>query len=70
MALNYRDVREALTEFDRIVFEGRTEEWASNPAGEKTALLAARRVLSELDGYLTGRLHEIDDRYGAPRADP
>lgn len=35
MALNYKDLREALTEFDRVAFEGRTEGWDDNPDGER-----------------------------------
>jgi hypothetical protein len=64
MTLNYRDVRQALTEFDRILHEARAAGWDDDAAAEKTALLAARRVLAEIDGYLRDHLSDLDDRYG------
>lgn len=66
MTLNHRDIRLALTEFDRILTESRAAGWDDDPAAEKTALLAARRVLAEIDGYLHDRLDDIDTLYGHP----
>lgn len=64
MTLNYRDVRQALSEFDRILAESRTALWDDDPTAEKTAILAARRVLGEIDGFLRDRLDEMSERYG------
>jgi len=69
MSLNYRDLRAALTEFDRIMFEARIEGWEDNPAAEKVALAAARRVLAEMDEFLADRVEELDTLYGPARAD-
>jgi hypothetical protein len=64
VTLNYRDIRQALSEFDRILTESRTALWDDDPTAEKTAILAARRVLAEVDGYLRDRLDDISERYG------
>jgi len=63
MSLNYRDVGQALTEFDRILGESRAALWDDDPTAERTALRAARRVLAELDGYLRDRLGDIHATY-------
>ena len=64
MTLNYRDIRQALTEFDRILSESQTALWDDDPSAEKTAILAARRVLTEIDGCLRDRLDDMNAHYG------
>jgi hypothetical protein len=42
VTLNYRDIRQALTEFDRILSKSQTALWDDDPSAEKTAILAPR----------------------------
>lgn len=61
VVLNRKDVRDALVEFDRLVLEeAQSARWDADLHGERTALVAARAVLAQLDGYMVDRLAEID----------
>jgi hypothetical protein len=64
VTLNYRDVRQALTEFDRILSESQTALWDDDPIAEQTAIQAAGRVLAEIDGCLRNRLEDMNADYG------
>ena len=64
MTLNYRDIWQALTEFDRILSESRTALWDDDPTAEITAIQAARRVLAEIDGCLRDGLDDMNAHYG------
>lgn len=61
MGLNYRDIRDSLTELDELLFsEARSAGWDGNRTAEKIALVAARRLLAQLDQRLADHLTELD----------
>lgn len=61
MSLKYRDIRELLTELDELLFsEARGAGWDNNPPAEKIALVAARRLLAQLDRWLAERIGELN----------
>lgn len=67
MRLNYRDVRDALSELDQLLFsEARSAGWDGSPTEEKAALVAARRLLTELAARLTERIDELDTDHPSP----
>jgi hypothetical protein len=67
LTLNYRDVRDCLAELDQLLFtEARGAGWDNNPAEEKTALVTARRLLTELAARLTERIDELDTDHANP----
>ncbi|MFF5992890.1 hypothetical protein [Prauserella flavalba] len=67
LTLNYRDVRDSLAELDQLLFtEARGAGWDNNPAEEKTALVTAHRLLTELAARVSERINELDIDYLNP----
>jgi hypothetical protein len=61
MGLHYKEVRSTLAELNELLlYEARNADWDSDPAGEKAALAAARRLLTELTALLTERIDELN----------
>ncbi|MGH3821656.1 MAG: hypothetical protein ACRDRA_02240 [Pseudonocardiaceae bacterium] len=61
MSLKYQEVRGSLAELDELLFfEARGAGWDGDRSAEKAALVAARRLLAQLDERLAERIDELD----------